>query len=524
MDDLTQREFLAELEELTEQLFAITVDLRLEEASGPLQREILARAFRCLHSIKGIASSAGFIAVAELAHQAENVLDRARSGRIEISNAFVDTLEDVANAIAESVGEVSSGKSERATDLVGQRLSALAAGAASTRTTTPTPDLPAGLADFLNEREKQLVLEALRQKANVCLINATFEIAVFDTEFQQLRDTLARYGEVVCTLPSAAGPAPDRIGFRIFYTSEFTAPEIQTRLLAAAPAATVTDLSHTVPADPELAEQPQAASVVGVRAASAPSDFVRVELDELDRVSAAAHSAFEQIVAALDLVATSLSGVARTELGKLDVQVRQSLNALEEKILELRTISVNRVLQRALLAGRVAARSGGKEVDFSISGSDLRIDKEVCDAIATPLLHLIRNAVDHGIEGPAERTTAGKKRSGAVRIEAWVSGGYATFVVADDGRGIDPQVISLVAATRGLIEKEMVLDMDQSLRMIFLPGFSTAAIVSSLSGRGVGLDVVDHSVRQVGGSVNVRSWPGKGSEFELRLPRNRSKI
>ena len=148
----------------------------------------------------------------------------------------------------------------------------------------------------------------------------------------------------------------------------------------------------------------------------------------------------------------------------------------------------------------------------------MRLDKEICDTIAIPMLHLVRNAVDHGIEVPEERTRAGKDPLGNVRIESRVGDGYISFIVADDGRGIDPRIVSLTAESQGLIDRGTILNLDQSLRMIFRPRFSTAATVSGVSGRGVGLDVVEHSLAQIGGSVIARSRPGEGSEFELRLP------
>lgn len=507
MDDLTQREFVAELEELIEQLFAATADLRRQQISGPPQRELLARTFRCLHSIKGVASAAGFIAVAELAHQAETVLERARTSRIEISNAFVDTLEDVANTIAENVADVTARRTERATDLLGQRLSALASGATGGAASRPVA-LPQDLSDSLNEREKQMVVAALGQGQRLGLLAVDFDVATFDTEFQRLRTTMATHCEVICTLPGS--PVSDRVGFRLYFTSEIELSAVQTQIFPVAPRAIVTDVSQDLRGVKDVAPPGRA-------------NVIRVELAELDRLRSAAHEVCEQIVGALDLVSTSLTGDARTELSNLEAQVRQSLGVLEEKIFRLRAVSVNRVIERALRAGRVAAGIAGKEVEFSVSGGDLRIDKVSCDTIATPLIHLVRNAVDHGIESPEERTSAGKNRTGIVRIEASVNGGEARVVVADDGRGIDPGTISLAAAQRGLIDKDLLLDLDQSLQMIFRPGFSTAAEVSNLSGRGVGLDVVEHSLKEIGGSVSVQSHPGKGSEFELRLPQQLAK-
>ena len=510
---------LLDLEELIEQLFTATADLRRRETSGSGQSEPVARTFRCLHSIRGLAASAGFLAAAELAHQAEFALDAVRSGRIEISTALIDTLEDVAYAISEELNPDTNRRLEPATGLLVQRLLTLAEHAVSSPARGQLFDLPAEIADSLNEREKQVLLGSLHAHARLCLVTADFEVANFDTEFQRLRETLARYGEVVCALPSAEGLAPNHIAFRLFFTSKLSASEVQDRL-GSSPEATVTGLSLPSLIEPD-AEAQRGPFVVRVRAPSSPSGFIRLELGELERLRTSAHEVFEQIVAALDLVSTSLTGDARTELSNLDAQVRQSLAALEETIVELRTISVNRVFQRAIVAGRVAARSAGKEVEFSVSGSDLRIDKVHSDAIAAPLLHLVRNAVDHGIETPAERTAAGKKPIGTVRVEASATGDEVRFAVSDDGRGIDAQVISLAAADRGLIEKDTVLDKEQSLRLIFRPGFSTAEAKSNLSGCGVGLEVVEHSVKQVGGSVSVQTRTGKGSEFELRLPRNR---
>jgi two-component system chemotaxis sensor kinase CheA len=400
VDDLTQREFLADLEELIEQLFTATEDLRHPETSSLSRRELVAKSFRCLHSIKGLAASAGFSEVVELAHQTETTLDAAHNGRIEISTAFIDALEDVASTISESLSRVTSKSPGLSSGLLVQ-LGALAAGAVNASTRVPLFDLPTEIANSLDERERQLVLGSLRPDARLCLISAEFEVTVFDTAFQRLRETLARYGEVVCTQPSAKGAAPNHVGFRLFFTSAFTATQVQDRL-SSIPEAIVT----SIPLSPVDLNADEAAARSVARPRRGPalrSGSIRIELDELNRLRFSAHEVFEQIVAALDLVSASLTGEARTELSNLDAQVRQSLTALEETIVELRTTSVDRVCKRAIIAGRMAARSAGREVEFSICGSDLRIDKVHCDTIAIPLLHLVRNAVDHGIETVAER-------------------------------------------------------------------------------------------------------------------------
>src|SRR6185295_3574907 len=162
------------------------------------------------------------------------------------------------------------------------------------------------------------------------------------------------------------------------------------------------------------------------------------------------------------------------------------------------------VLQRAMRAGRASARWAGKEVDFEISGADLRLDMLLVEAIADPLIHLVRNAVDHGIEAPEERAKTNKKPRGTVRIEVTSEGSQSRLRVTDDGRGVDPRLISAAAARLGILPADgETLDVDRSLRLIFRPGFTTQAAASKVSGRGVGLDVVETAVEHVGGELRV---------------------
>jgi two-component system chemotaxis sensor kinase CheA len=191
---------------------------------------------------------------------------------------------------------------------------------------------------------------------------------------------------------------------------------------------------------------------------------------------------------------------------------------VEDELINLRLVTIGPTLQRAMRAGRAAARLAAKEVDFEINGADIRLDKLLIEAIADPLIHLVRNAVDHGIETAEERARAGKERRGTVRIEAISEGSQSRLRITDDGRGVDPVRISEAALRLGIVEAEGALDIERSLRLIFRPGFTTLASVSDLSGRGVGLDVVETAVEQVGGELRVSSKFGAGTAFEIRLP------
>jgi two-component system chemotaxis sensor kinase CheA len=181
-------------------------------------------------------------------------------------------------------------------------------------------------------------------------------------------------------------------------------------------------------------------------------------------------------------------------------------------------VPVSQMLERAARAGRIAARLTSKQVEFVIEGGEVRLDKSLADAMADPLLHILRNAVDHGIETSAERTGAGKSAKGHVRLGAWTEGNRVHLRVSDDGNGIDPLRVARAAAEQGIIEAGRLLTKAQALRLIFRPGFSTAGTVSSVSGRGVGLDVVEKAIELVGGELRVSSEDGAGTTFEMILP------
>ncbi len=448
-----QCEFLAELEELVEHLFQATDELRRAEAHGPLRREVLARIFRHVHSLKGVAATGGFDNVSALAHQTESLLERARSGHIAIEDVFIDALEEATNAISESLSADAANAGDGAgpaTDpalSINQRLHDLALQNEQLAQRLSFPDLPAELAASLNEGERQLMLEAIRENENLYVVTAEFDLNVFDKAFHELRAALTQHGVVISSLPSATGTRPDRVGFRVFCSSELELEEFRNHL-GAFSALEIATVPYS-PAAPVTTSETKTASPSRAPV-SLSSNAVRIEVEEIDRLISASHELFGQTVTALELISDNLPVAARVELKNLDAQIRQSLVSLEEQIIQLRMVSLERIMQRAIRAGRVAARLSGKEVEFDTVGSELRIDKIVCDGIADPLLHLVRNAVDLGIESTEERKRAGKNPAGTVRIEASSTGGRVRFLVADDGRGIDPKVISAAAIKLGL--------------------------------------------------------------------------
>lgn len=509
------RELLAELDELVENLCHSIDELRFTTPASYAASDLLDQVFRYVHSIKGISAAAGLDHWTTLAHETEGLLDAARADRITLTPEVLDALEDVADALANNPGR---GNTSAAVDLLRERLRDLASRAADAALkTAPLPDLPAGLGESLSDREKAKLVANLARGAGVFSITANFPRDSFESEFQQLRQILARMGQILTTTPSHDPRRPGAITFGVVFATVAEPAELK-RSLTAFGNLEIEELRRP---DEPARKQPVIASQTMVDNRAQPpaaAAFVRVELDELDRLIAASHEVFRETAAALAWATTQLAPDSRHTLQDLDARLRESLTSLEEQIIQLRMVPVGRIVQRALRAGRVAGRIAGKEIAFSSSGTDILIDKSLCDAAADPLVHLVRNAVDHGIELPEERIAAGKDRVGKVRVEITADEGGATFLVGDDGRGIDSAAVTRTAVKIGLIKSDAQLSIDDSLRLIFRPGFSTASEVSTISGRGVGLDVVESAVEQRGGAVRLRTEPGLGSEFLIHLP------
>lgn len=346
-----------------EQIFTAIEQLREAGNNGPRVRKLLDRLFRDVHNIKAIAAANNQPGLASAAHEFENVLQSLRT----------------ANA-ALNVG------------------------------------LPDDLWNSLKQEQKHALHQSLAEGAKLFLIETNFDVADFDRQFQSLRETLNKNGEVISTSPKMAD---ELVNFKILYAQRG-------------------DLHQTLP---QLVYD-AAVEEISVSVADATNEL---EMSLIER-------AFEDL---------------RVELIKLP------------------TVTTDSVLQQALRAGRAAAEAASKEVEFEVRGEDLLTDKSLCENISYPLLHLVRNAVDHGIE------TRGK-----IVIEVARLANQIVVRVIDDGRGIYPELLPL----------------------IFRPGFSTATAISDISGRGVGLDVVKTTIEEIGGSIKVTSQPGKGSTFELIVP------
>jgi two-component system chemotaxis sensor kinase CheA len=552
MDDQLLREFLAEAEDLIEDLYGDIALLRERRADGRARRELVDRIFRHVHTIKGTAAAAGLDSASALAHEFESLLDAVRLGRVGVGDAVLDAFAEAVDAVAADLAAVARGERAAAPRGLAERLRRLASPEGAPSSSPETSEagaeasLPEEIARTLSGFERQRLREALGEGARTFVVAVDFELETFDEQFRQLSDALAERGEVVATLPGADASAPDRVSFRIVHATDEGRAEVLARVRpfgatlledpkdARRGAATRAGAGGTGAEEEKKRKEgepganevrraaPEEESEGGVglpASASSLTMLVRVPLDELDDLISAAHELFTDTAGTLDLaLAGALGRAERTELEIRAPRIRRRFFELEERLIELRMVPVRATLERAARAGQSVARAAGKDVAFEVAGGEVRLDKSLAEKIADPLLHLLRNAVDHGVEPAGERAAAGKAARGLVRLEAAAEGSRVLLRVSDDGRGVDPARVARAARERGLVRDEQEVGAEQALRLIFRPGFSTAADVSTVSGRGVGLDVVERNVEEAGGELRVWSEPGRGTTFEMRLP------
>ncbi|HET7825423.1 MAG TPA: chemotaxis protein CheA, partial [Anaeromyxobacter sp.] len=289
------------------------------------------------------------------------------------------------------------------------------------------------------------------------------------------------------------------------------------------PAPAAPAVASAAPQPASLSPLPEAAAEDGPSLRSA-SQAVRVDIRKLDRLMLS--------VGELVLVKSSLHSIAErlkadggdpalaAELQRANRTLERRLAELQSGILEVRMVPLEQVFDKLARMVRKLAREVGKEVAFEVSGGDVELDKLIVEELSDPLMHLIRNAVDHAIEAPEQRARRGKPRAGRVRLAASQKGNRVQLVVEDDGAGIDEDRVREVAVERGLATAASVgeLSRRELMNLIFLPGFSTARQVTPLSGRGVGMDVVKNNIANRSGIIDLKSERGQGTRFELTLP------
>src|SRR3989440_4240008 len=508
----TRSQFIADAGDIVDRLYADLDQLRVFRSQGRQRRELAARIFRHVHTLKGSAGSLDLKSVSDLAPEFEGVLDGVRLGRVTIDDELLTLFEDTTDAIADGLANTAAVAESDVRARIGQ-LHAIAEAASRQGSISSSlrAALPEHIARTLSEYDLQHAREAIREGAKLFTVEAAFAIDTLDTRFRELSRLLGKAGEVIATVPGRQN-TPDEISFQLLYAAEVISEQTR-RLAGELGAVSFSELAieTALPADKTASGAGQtlpqtAAATTSVRVALNQLDDLTAEVTDLLRDTT---NAFSVVRAAGD---TAVAAAANSNLRRRFVQ-------LEERLIKLRLVPLGDLLRGAAArAGRVAARQLKKDIEFQIIGGEVGIDKALADVIAEPLMHLVRNAVGHGIETPEDRIAAGKPPNGRVTLQGFSEGSRIYIFVEDDGQGIDLHRVATTAAQHGIVDRAEELSTDQALRLIFRPGFSTAEEVSDLSGRGIGLEIVDRAMEHAGGEVRLTSEPGKGSTFAMMIP------
>ncbi|RQW86345.1 MAG: chemotaxis protein CheA [Geobacter sp.] len=528
-------DFLAEAEEIFDQLSGDILSLGDSLGNEERNPETVNSIFRSAHSLKGLAGMFGYSEIAELSHNLESLLDCLRLGKIELSEyslvVLFDALE-VLGSLVRSASSESGGHADLAPVL--ERISTCISGARLEAATLSPTDL--GISEkilhALTEYEEHRLKENIARGKSLCLIHTSYSFDSFDRELGELLDLLKGFGEVISTLPSAEEGLENSIGFDILFGATKQQGELFSLLdLKGASCLLLGGLSagSEVQCDGNTALPKQEGSAdtaisegeSSTLTARSISHSMRVDISKLDDLMNIVGELilFHGTVASISekLRSQGFSGLS-VELGKTAKGMERKLNELQKRVMEVRMVPVGQLFEKMSRIVRKISREQDKLIELKLSGSDTELDKMIVEDIADPLMHIIRNSIDHGIETPEERRANGKDERGIIRLSSYQKGNHVVIEVEDDGRGIDPEKILKKALELGLIETDAGLSQKEILDIVFLPGFSTAAEISDISGRGVGMDVVKNNIAAVSGTVEIESSHGEGSRVILTLP------
>jgi two-component system chemotaxis sensor kinase CheA len=501
--------FLAEGREHLQELNLAVV--RIEER--PDDQQTVDEIFRIAHSLKGMSATMGFAGMAALTHEMEDVFELLRQRQGGLARAAIDVLLECLDALSAAVDAIDeTGEEEIAPEPLIGRLKGLVR-ERDAEENAAAADIPVDLAELADGRRVVQVSATLSDDVQIPSVRAYMVLAA-----------LAELGETLHCVPG-----PDDV--ETFSGSEIDAWLVSERADAelAAVVGAVSDVAHVevseaVSDDGDEGDSPleaspkvAAATVKGtVPHAAKSSSTVRVDAERLDQLM--------HFMGELVLHRTAVEALAADAdvpgLSQAMQNLTRTSHALQAMVMQVRMIPVEAVFLRFPRLVRDLSTKLGKQVELELVGKDTELDRTVVDALGDPLVHLIRNSLDHGLEGPDERVAAGKPATGTLHLSARHAGGNVVIEVRDDGRGIDPAKVAQKAADRGLIAPDSVdtTDMARAVELLFHPGFSTAEVTSDISGRGVGMDAVRTTIRELGGEVLMTSEQGHGTVAQVRLP------
>lgn len=503
--------------------------LTLEQ--NPTDMDVVGEIFRSAHTFKGMSASMEFTEMADLTHKMENVLDEIRHGNIVVNAEIIDVIFECIDNLEKMVADVQQGGMGNIDVITTkQKLEALLNG------NVETPAEYIEQEPINNDAVSHEVHITVEQQAILKAVRAIMCI-----------EALQNVGNVQKTVPSIEEIEADAFGFEftvfmdtdqseeelkqvVLHVSEIekvevkqghTLKEVVSKELGTQKAVQE-DILAATHVEPTKEESKQSANATPAKSAAKTKNgkvenrSIRVQLEKIERLM----NMFEESVIERGRIDELAQAIQNKELIEHLNRLGDISKDIQNVLLNMRMVPIETVFNRFPRMVRMLAKDLGKKIDLQITGEDTEVDKIVIDEIGDPLVHLIRNAIDHGVETVEQRRDAGKNETGTIKLEAFHSGNHVVIQITDDGNGIHKGKVLEKAIKNGVVtESEANKLTDREVfDLIFQPGFSTAEVVSDLSGRGVGLDVVKHTIHSLGGHLIIDSEEGKGSTFRIELP------
>ncbi len=534
--DQSLRDFVAEAEDILDHLeesISLLMDLSPDDHRKP---DIINAFFRHAHSLKGLSGMLNLNDLSSLSHKLESLLDSIRLDKTDLSDHVVEVLSSGVQLLIRMVRAVASGKGD------GSVSSKSFLGELARLENSDTQDavedlvffidVPEKLHEVLSEYEEHRFRDNISKKIPFFRMNCSFPIETFDVQLKEVTGRIKEEGELLTTLPQTESAGDGMIGFLLYFTSRNDESSMKSRFAEVGfpfepvrytaqdtlePAATPSVTTAVKPGDADTADFLEE-EIRGV------SNTVRVDIHKLDHLL--------NLVGELTMLRTGLTAINEQifsgderDLDTLSLDMGKNLTAIGSKLLDLRDgvmnirmVPLGQLFTKLQRVSKKLARETGKNIRVEFAGGDTELDKMIMEEIVSPLLHILRNSVDHGIEPSQERRSLGKGDEGLIRIAAYQQGSHVLVEVVDDGRGIDLAHVMEHARKVGMVDGEDVLSEEEIISIIFRPGFSTKDTVSQVSGRGVGMDVVKREVEEIGGTVELTTAFGRGTRIVLTLP------
>lgn len=530
--DITSEDLQAFLQEADEQLQLLDEDIvKLErDHNNP---ELIKEIFRAAHTLKGSSGMLGHQRMTELAHHMETLLDKVRRKEVPVSTEVVDALLHSLDALTMLKEElVSPGLSE--VDIAASIAELeVVLNAGNDPSQTAAVEVEIGKDDIVLSVEDSAKLEAVEESEQTAY---SIEIKFVDsTDWAavrcfQLFDALGQICETVASSPTQEDVQEERVGKSIALLVIADSDEPIKSAVAGIEDVERWSVENYVPGDidestdSDIAVESAASEGAGNQQRSQAAQTVRIDVEKLDDLM---NLIGELVIDRTRIV--QISKVLETRyredemvqaISKTSEHIEKVVDELQESTMKVRMLPIGTVFNGFPRLMRDLAQKVNKQVNFVVDGQDTEIDRTVIDRIRDPLVHLLRNSVDHGVESAEDRIAAGKPEMGTIKLSAYHEQGHIVIRVDDDGKGIDAQKVKESAVNKGLITAEVAARLSdaEALDLIFLPGASTAAKTTDISGRGVGMDIVKSNIEAINGFVKIETKVGEGTSFILRLP------